>query len=165
MIPLNHPRLITPFCWHSTPAYRCVLTAMCAVDLRKGWRGTHEITLSNGLVVRIYDDRLEIPKGYASDLSSPAIRVCGKWIGTPTGHREALAAVVHDVLRQILNLRLPCLPQLTRKLTDDEFFDFLHDARSLWFRLYHRAVSGPVGSVFMHLTARPEKGTCKCHTP
>ena len=163
MKPVNHPRLITPFCWHTTPAYRCVLTAVCAVDLRKGWRGTHEITLPNGLVVRIYDDRLEIPTGYASDLASPAIRVGKRWLGTPSGWKEALAAVVHDVLRQILNLGLKCLPQLTRKLTDDIFFDFLHEAKSRWFRIYHRAVSGPVGTVFMWMTARPEAGTCKCH--
>lgn len=163
MIPRNHPRLLTPFCWRGTPRHRCVLTAMCAVDLRKGWRGTHEITLPNGLVIRIFDDRLEIPVEYASDLASPAIKICGRWIGTPTSYREALAAVVHDVLRQLMGLHLPCLPHLTRKVTDDIFFDFLHEAKSRWFRIYHRAVSGPIGTVFIHLTRKTETAKCKCH--
>lgn len=163
MTPLNHPRLLTPFCWHSTPKYRGVLTADCTVDLRKGWRGQHEIDIGNGLVVRIDDDRLTMPKGYASDLASPAVKVFGKWIGTPSGFREALAAFVHDVLRQLLNYCLPCLRHLTRKTTDDLFFDFLHEAKSGWFRIYHRAVSGPVGSVFMWLTAKPSVAICKFH--
>lgn len=165
MIPLNHPRLLTPFCWCSTPKYRGVLTEDCTVDLRKGLRGVHEITLPNGLIVRLDDDRLTMPKNYASDLCSPAFYFRGKWIGTPTSWREALGAFVHDVLRQLLNLGLKCIQHLTRKMTDDVFFDFLHEASSRWFRLYHRAVSGPVGSLFMLITARPEKGTCKCHTP
>lgn len=163
MIPLNHPRLFTPFCWHTTPSYRCELTADCVVDLRKGWRGSHEIQISDTLIVRIDDDRLTIPRGYASDLCSPAIKIYGRWIGTPTSHREALAAVVHDVTRQLLSYRLPCLPQITRKLTDDLFFDFLSESESPFFRIYHRAVSGPIGTAFMILTAKKETRSCKCH--
>jgi len=163
MIPLNHPRLLSPFCWHTSPKYRCELTADCVVDLRKGWRGVHEIQISESLTVRIDDDRLTIPRGYASDLCSPAIYVCGRWIGTPSSHREALAAVVHDVTRQLLCYRLACLPQLTRKLTDDLFFDFLAESKSRWTRIFHRAVSGPVGSIFMLLTAKNETRKCRCH--
>ena len=139
------------------------MTADCTVDLQKGWRGQHEIGIGNSLIARIDDDRLTIPKGYASDLASPAVKICGWWVGTPSGENEALAAVTHDVLRQLLSYRLPCLPQLTRKLTDDVFYDFLTEARSCWSVVYHRAVAGPAGSVFMWLTSRPQTATCKCH--
>lgn len=163
MKPLFHPRLCSPFCWHPTDVYRCVLTAECSVDLKKGWVGQHEITLPNGLVVKLDGDLLTIPKGYASDLTSPAIYLFGHWIGTPSGEREALAALVHDVLRQLLALRLACLPKLTRRLTDDEYFDFLHEAKSIWCRLFHHVVASPLGSFYMRLTVRPESGHCRCH--
>lgn len=160
---MSHPRSITPFVYASQGKHCAVLTTDCAVDLRKGFKGQHEIDIGSGLSIRLADDILTIPKGYQSDLCSPAVMIWGIRLGTPSGQREALAAVVHDALRQVHNLRLPCLSHITRKLTDDVFFDFLREAQSPWVRVYHRAVSGIAGSIFIRLTSKPQKANCIHH--
>lgn len=98
--------------------------------------------------------------GLASDLCSPAVKVCGQWIGTPSGPQEALAAYVHDTTRRLL--MAGCVPGLTRRMTDDLFYDFLTEARSPWTRLFHHAVAGPVGSLYMALGSK-EDIYCPCH--
>jgi len=157
----THPRIVSgEFNYRASYKYRAVLTYDVTVDLRKGYKGRHQFWSHGRLIATLVDDLLTIHEGYASDLCSPAVRVAGCWIGTPTGEGEELAAFVHDVARQLLGH--PCAPW-TRKDTDDLFWDFLTDGGSRVRRLYHFAVSSVIGSVFMALTARDKGITCSCH--
>lgn len=157
-----HPRIVegSVFRWRPTHKYRAILTHDVTVDLRKGYKGRHQWWHGDMPVATLVDDYLTIHEGYASDLCSPAVRVAGCWIGTPTGPGEELAAFVHDCTRQLLGH--PCAPW-TRKDTDDLFYDFLGEAHSKVRRLYHFAVSSVIGSAFMALTRKDRGLRCRCH--
>lgn len=170
-----HPRIVegSVFRWRPTYKYRAILTADVTVDLRKGYKGRHQwwthgdsgsgaggSSAGGQLIATLVDDCLTIHEGYASDLCSPAVRVAGCWIGTPTGPGEELAAFVHDCTRQLLGH--PCAPW-TRKDTDDLFYDFLGEGHSKVRRLYHFAVSSVIGSAFMALTRKDRSLRCRCH--
>ena len=157
----QHPRLLSDFKWHSSFAYRAKLDHDCTVDLRKGLRGCHEFYDARDFRFAILDDdRLTMMRGLVSDLCSPAVRIGSLWIGTPSGNKEALAAFVHDTTRRILFSG--CVEGLTRRMTDNLFYDFLTEARSPWSKLFHGAVSGPIGSLYLALGDKP-KIYCTCH--
>jgi hypothetical protein len=157
----QHPRLLSDFRWHGSFSYRAKLDRDCTVDLRKGLRGCHEFYDEFDFRFAILeDDRLTMMRGLTSDLCSPATYAFGFWIGTPSGNKEALAAYVHDTTRQIL--AAGCVNGLTRKMTDDLFYDFLTEARSKWNRLFHHAVAGPVGTAYMMIKPKPIV-YCSCH--
>jgi hypothetical protein len=156
----EHPRLLTDFVWRPTKETRATLMRDCGVRLSKGFKGRHEFTDEKGFTFAILqDDNLVMLQGLASDLCSPAIRIAGRWVGTPSGEKEALAAYVHDTTRRIM--RAGCVPGMTRKVTDDLFYDFLMEARSRWTRLFHRAVASPVGSLWMAFST--EIVVCRQH--
>jgi hypothetical protein len=156
----QHPRLLSDFAYGPSESYRGVLHRDCVVDLCKGFRGFHEFRHGKRLLGVLFDDRLTIVEGYASDLCSPAVRIGKVWIGTPTSDREALAAFVHDFVRQ--TMRLPCSPW-DRKTTDDLFWDFLTERKSRVRRLYHFAVSSGIGSLYIALSKPDPQITCTCH--
>lgn len=160
---MKHPRLLSAFTWERSRKYRAITTCEVVVKLnRPQYRGSHRFVLDGRLLASLDNDILTIHEGYASDLCSPAIRIGKWWIGTPTSEREALAAIVHDVTRQLLASKLACIPW-DRKDTDDFFFEFLKESNSWVSGIYHRAVSGLVGSLFMRLTARTYKMSCQNH--
>lgn len=141
--------------------YRFTLTSDLVVRLDRGFRGYHELC-DGGKTWAILDgDKLTIMAGYAFDGCSPAVRVFGRWVGTPTP-RKAVAAAAHDCLRGYMGL--PCLPY-DRKTTDEVFYDML-DAEGFEGRdIYHGAVAGFWGSTFIWLTRGPSTANCKCHPP
>jgi hypothetical protein len=165
MKPLTNPRLLSVFAWAPSERHRGVMSKDCVIDIRKGYIGRHEFWSGDQLIATLANDHLTIHAGYASDLCSPAIKVCGIWFGTPTSEREALAAFAHDCLRQILMARLKCCPW-SRKDTDDIFFDLLRDQKSRFSSIYHGAVAGFLGDIFMKLTASKSDITCRpCKPP
>lgn len=143
--------------------YRFVLTSDLVVHLNKGLRGNHVLRDGDTDWATLRGDTLTIFSGYAFDGCSPAWRVFGRWFGTPTPHNAVAAAAVHDCLRGYLGL--PCL-HYTRQDTDDVFWDMLKEAGFAMGDVYHGAVAGPIGSLYLRLTAaRPNRATCKCHIP
>jgi hypothetical protein len=142
--------------------YRFTLTSDLVVDLSRGFRGHHELC-DGGKTWAILDgDELRMMAGYAFDGCSPAMRVLGHWVGTPTPRKAVAAAAVHDCLRGYLGL--PCL-SYDRKTTDEVFYDML-DAEEFEGRdIYHGAVAGFWGSAFIWLTRGPSTANCKCHPP
>lgn len=156
-----HPRLLSDFVHGPSHGFRSWLKYDCIVDLRKGLRGVHEFTEWGHLFAILDDDRLTICGNQGSDLCSPAVKIGPFWIGTPSGPNEALAAWVHDTTRRAM--RAGC-SGLTRKMTDDLFYDFLTEARSRCSRLYHGAVASPIGSLYMRFTQSKLNGiACTCH--
>lgn len=151
----------TPVEYRYGGKYRFQLTADLVVDLNKGLRGYH-ILRDGATSWAILDrDKLTIFAGYAFDGCSPAWKILGKWYGTPTPRRAVAAAAVHDCLRGYLGLG--CVGY-TRKDTDDIFFDMLQAEGFLGSEIYHGAVAGFCGSLYIRLTAaRPSKANCKCH--
>lgn len=133
--------------------YRAVVVKRFVVDLEKGFKGRHEFKHYNGFHLgSLNDDLLTINEGYTSDLASPAINVLGKWIGTPTGRREGPGVIIHDFTRQ--TMRIPCSPW-DRKITDDLFYDALVLCGSRLAGVYHAAVSGFAGDLFLRFTQKP----------
>ena len=141
--------------------YRFVLTDDLVVDLRKGMRGFHLLQDSGTTWATLDGDLLTIHAGYAFDGCSPAVRLFGKWLGTPTPPRAVAAAAVHDLLRSYLHL--PCITY-DLKDTDDIFYNLLHQADFDFEDIYHGAVAGPFGKLYHRLTrSRPTAARCKCH--
>lgn len=157
----SHPRLLSDFIHGPSHGFRSWLKHDCTVDLRKGLRGVHEFTEWGHVFAILDDDRFTITGGQGSDLCSPAVKIGKFWIGTPSGPNEALAAWVHDTTRRAL---LAGCSGLTRKMTDDLFYDFLVEKRSRWSRIYHGAVAGPLGSLYMKMNTPKQHGiSCRCH--
>lgn len=141
--------------------YRFVFTSRLIVDLELGLKGSHSLCDGDHEWATLNGDILTILPGYAFDGCSPAIRLFGRWYGTPTPHKAVPAAGVHDALRGYLGL--PCLAY-TRKDTDDVFWDLLKDQGFPLGSIYHAAVAGPIGSLYIWLTAsRPNLANCKSH--
>ncbi len=141
--------------------YRFTLTQDLVVYLNKGWRGRHVLRDDDTEWATLVDDTLTILAGYSCDGCSPAIQLFGHWFGTPTPPNAVTACFVHDVLRGYLGL--PCL-SYTRKDTDDVFYDILKEAGFKMGEVYHGAVAGFWGSLYIRLTsARPNHSNCKCH--
>lgn len=141
--------------------YRFVLTGDLVVDLNKGLRGYHILRDKETTWAILDRDQLTIFAGYAFDGCSPAFRVGGRWFGTPTPREAVAAAAVHDCLRGYLNL--PCL-DYTREDTDDVFHDMLKEAGFAFGDVYHGAVAGFWGDLYLKLTGnRPSEASCGCH--
>lgn len=162
MKPADHPQLLSPFTWAAGEKYRAVLSQDLVVDLCKFYHGVHLFVDRGQPIAELCGDRFTLFRGYASDLCSPAIKIGKRWIGTPTSARESLAAFVHDGLRQLLYACPRCVPW-TRKDTDDLFYDFMVLRGSRRASIYHGAVAGPIGSLFMRLTAAPSTVICTRH--
>lgn len=140
--------------------YRFKLTGDLVVYLNKGLRGFHELK-NNGTVWAILNnDKLTILAGYAFDGCSPAWRFLGRWYGTPTPRAVVPAAAVHDCLRQFMGVK--CLGY-DRKLTDDIFHDMLREAGFPATSIYHGAVAGFWGSLFIKLTRKNSDAHCGKH--
>lgn len=143
--------------------YRFVLTQDLVVDLNKGLKGYHILRDGKTSWAILDRDQLTIFAGYAFDGCSPAWRFFGRWYGTPTPPAAVAAACVHDCLRGYLGLG--CI-SYDRKATDDVFFDMLKTAGFKPAEIYHGAVAGPLGSLYLKLTGnRPSRANCKCHGP
>ena len=141
--------------------YRFVLTADLVVDLKRGMRGFHILQDGGTTWAQLDGDILTIFAGYAFDGCSPAIRIFGKWIGTPTPRRAVAAAAVHDTLRNYLHL--PCITY-NLKDTDEIFYNLLRECRFDFEDIYHGAVAGFCGRLYHLITAsRPTAARCKCH--
>jgi len=141
--------------------YRFVLTGDLVVHLNKGLRGDHIFRDGDTDWASLRGDTLTILAGYAFDGCSPAWQIFGRWFGTPTPHSAVAACAVHDCLRGYMGLL--CV-EYTRKDTDDIFFDMLKEAGFPVGSVYHSAVAGFWGNLYIQLTAaRPQKESCKCH--
>ena len=141
--------------------HRFVLVEDWKVDLQMGLRGYHELRDNDSLWAVLHDDLLTVMAGYACDGCSPAWRVFGRWYGTPTPPGAIGPAIVHDVLRGYLGL--PCL-KYDRKFTDDVFYNLLKRSGFEWGDVYHGAVAGFWGNVYIKMTAaRPSSAVCACH--
>jgi hypothetical protein len=141
--------------------YRFVLSGDYVVGLGLGLKGYHELVDGRTVWATLEDDKLTIMAGYAFDGCSPAWRVLGKWYGTPTPRKAVGPAAVHDCLRGYM--KLACL-RITRKNTDDVFWNMLKAEGFQLGDVYHGAVSGPLGDVYSYFTAaRPSKASCACH--
>ena len=133
--------------------YRAFLLNCPQYDLQKGYKSRHTFIHDNGFVLgSVIGDILTINEGYTSDLASPAIRIFGKWVGTPTSERELDGVILHDFLRQ--TMRVLCSPW-NRKDTDDLFYEALLEGGSKRAGLYHWAVSSAPGDLFLKLTTKP----------
>ena len=154
-------RILSELSYQSGGKYRFVLTGDLIVDLDKGLRGFHVLRDKDTTWAILDRDQLTIRAGYAFDGCSPAGKVFGRWFGTPTPRNAVAAAAVHDCLRGYL--KLPCIGY-TRKDTDDIFHDMLKTAGFPLGGVYHGAVAGPWGDLYMRLTGnRPSSANCKCH--
>ncbi len=140
--------------------YRFKLLADLTVDIDLGLSGKHALYDGDRQWAMLDGDRLTIFKEYSFDGCSPSIRVFGRWFGTPTPKAAVVAAAVHDCLRGYLGL--PCL-DYTREDSDDVFYNLLRDAGFPLEGVYHGAVAGFWGSLYVKLTAaRPNKARCVC---
>lgn len=140
--------------------YRFVLTSDLVVYLNKGIEGYHELVSDEIVRAVIKKDKLTILSGYAFDGASPAWRIFGTWYGTPTPRPVVPAAAVHDCLRQFMGLK--CLGY-SRKDTDDIFYSIMEEQGFLAGGIYHEAVAGIVGTLFMKLTWRKSNCYCRNH--
>ncbi len=156
-------RILSELRYTSGGRYRFCLTADLAVDLGLGLNGNHVLRDGETDWAILRGDILTIFEGYAFDGCSPAWQIFGRWFGTPTPRKAVAAAAVHDCLRGYLGL--DCL-HYTRKDTDDVFWNMLKAEGFPMGGVYHGAVAGPIGSLYIRLTAaRPNKANCKCHLP
>ena len=141
--------------------YRFELLADLVVDIDLGLSGRHALCDGDKQWASLDGDRLTILKGYAFDGCSPAMRLFGKWHGTPTPRNAVAAAAVHDCLRGYLGL--DCT-DYTRAATDDVFYNMLRDAGFPLGGVYHGAVAGFLGNLYIKLTAaRPKTANCDTH--
>lgn len=151
---------ISEFCWQPTRKYRAVLTADLVLDLGMGYKGRHEFCAGEGQLLGILnDDKLTILKGYASDLCSPGFYLFGRWFGTPSKGLE-LEAFVHDFARQMVGL--PCCPW-DRKGSDDLFYNAgKMRGHGMKIDVYHGAVAGRLGNLWMRLNKPRHDVYCRC---
>jgi hypothetical protein len=146
-------KIIHPVRVRSHSKYRALLTNCPKYDLQKGYKGRHTFIHDNGFVLgSVTGDILTINEEYTSDLASPAFRIFGKWVGTPTSERELDGVILHDFLRQTMHVL--CSPW-NRKDTDDLFYEALLEGGSKRAGLYHWAVSSAPGDLFLKLTTKP----------
>jgi len=96
----------------------------------------------------------QVHPGYACDGYTPVLRLCRRWVCiTPTPAAGLWPAVLHDALRQFMNVT-GC--PWTRQQTDAWFYDAL-TAGGLPPHLagiYHGAVAGPLGTAWIRLSRR-----------
>jgi len=143
-------RFVSEIHYASTASERARLTANFVVDLQKGYKGYHEFaSLEEGVFASLDDDILTLFKGFVWDLCSPSVYVRGRWVGTPTGSREAAGSCIHDAARRIY--RLYCTP-FDWKDTNDFFWDALALSGSHVKRTYYFAVSSFLGKAFSCFT-------------
>lgn len=142
-------KLLSEFTWEPSRKYRAVTTCDIVLDLGMGYVGSHEFrTKDNRLLGILNDDRLTIFAGYASDLCSPGWYFLGRWYGTPSKGME-LEAILHDFARQVMDT--PCCPW-DRHGSDDLFYNCgKMRGHGMKIDLYHGAVAGPVGSLWIWL--------------
>lgn len=150
-------KLLSDFHWKSTSSHRAVLTCDVTVDLEEGYTGYHEFCHDNNLWGILRGDKLTIMAGYASDLCSPGFCLFGRWYGTPSRGDE-LAAILHDFTRQFMAPNLECSPW-KREDTDRIFYNSLSRGRR---SLYHGAVAGPLGSLWIWLNKPRPDVYCRC---
>lgn len=156
------PRIQSELVWRTSPECRGQLKADLAIDLRKGYRGQHVFCLDGIPFATLNDDLFTTLSGYRSDLCSPAVKIRGRYIGTPTTRHEVAAAFTHDAMRTALGC--PCCP-FDRKITDDTFYDLLLESGSRWTPIYHGAVAGIIGSFYIWLSRfrKAPAITCQHH--
>ncbi len=139
--------------------YRFTLLEDYTIKLDTGWSGRHDFYAGGELRARLRDDVLTVAAEYAFDGCSPAFRIMGKWIGTPTPKNAIAAALVHDVLRQFLSLE--CVPY-SRRDTDAAFYNVLRDS-GFWGRdVYHGAVNSWIGSLYAKIKGAEAGIHCSC---
>jgi hypothetical protein len=122
-------------------------------------RGKEFVFSSNGKLFGglSVDGTLRIYSGYACDGYSPVLKVFGKFVRlTPTPKCGMLPAVAHDFTRQFAGVE-GC--PWDRHFSDTLFFDLLvlggsGDIASI----YHGAVAGKVGDLFIAISRKKDKG-------
>jgi len=142
--------------------YRFVLAEDYALDLDMGWTGEHVFCDAGRTFATLNGSVMTIFAGYAFDGSSPAFKICGKWFGTPTPDSVVAAALVHDCLRQFMPL--DCVPY-NRKDTDDCFFNIMRANGWKATSIYHGAVAGIFGTIFIRLTNKSTTISCNGRVP
>ncbi len=148
-------KLISTFHWSPSRKWRAVLGGDLVIDLGIGHRGHHEFVHGQTVWGTLINDRLTIFAGYASDLCSPGFYLFGRWFGTPSRGAE-LPAILHDFLRQFMAPNLACSPW-DRHETDRLFFNALEMVGFCGRDVYHGAVAGPIGSLWIWLNKpRPD---------
>jgi hypothetical protein len=134
------------------------------IHLGLGLMGYHDFWDGDDLEGILHDDLLTIYSGFPSDGCSPAFRIpfTQRWIGTFTPYAALPACYAHDFLRKYL---APPCTGLTRKMTDNVFFNLLN-AEGFGLRdIYHGAVAGPAGSIYIYLTRkRTSNAGCRIHS-
>lgn len=154
-------KLLSEFHWKSSPKYRAVLTCDPVIDLQMGYRGDHEFVHEGTTWGFLHDDILTMQAGYASDLCSPGFYLFGKWHGTYSKGCE-IPAYLHDFARQFMRPNVACSPW-DRKGADDLFYNAMTMVKFPGRGLYHGAVKGPIGNLWMHLNRSRPKTSCRCH--
>lgn len=154
-------RIQSPVDYEYGGKYRFVLRQDLVVNIKKGLQGFHILRDGKTAWAMLDCDTLTIFAGYAFDGCSPAWRIFGRWYGTPTPPCAVAAAAVHDCLRGYM--RLACIG-ITRQDTDAIFYNMLKEAGFRASEVYHGAVAGPLGGIYLRLTGnRPSEANCKCH--
>lgn len=154
-------RILSDLRYRRGGKYRFTLTADLVVDLGKGYEGYHLLENAGTVWAILNGDTLTVFAGYAFDGCSPAWRIFGIWIGTPTLHSAVAASCAHDVLRGFLHL--PCVP-FNRDASDDIFFDILRSQDHRWRDIYHGAVSGRIGRLYSLISRTPSQPKASCRS-
>lgn len=142
---------------------RIQLAGPLVADLRMGWTENHHLAESGTVWATLEGDILTIMEGYTFDGCSPCFKILGRYVGTPTPARSIAAAAIHDCLRQFLGQ--PCL-EYNRKDTDDIFYNIMRSTGFRGAKIYHGAVAGFWGTMFMFLRSPTQSKThCIDHTP
>lgn len=148
--------------WETGPKWRFCLTENFRINLGRGWKGVHEFWDNGVFLARLVDDDLEIFAGFAFNGCSPAWRVFGRWVGTPTPKPVIIPSLVHDVLWQWLDS--PCIPW-DMKASNDLFWDLMNEEQWRLRRTYHGTVA-LLGKTFRRFSAKNPNAKCACnHEP
>jgi hypothetical protein len=134
------------------------------IDLGMGLYGYHEFYDGETLEGVLDDDTVTIFSGFRSDGCSPAWRIpfTNQWVGTFTPYAALPGCFAHDFLSKY---RAPKCTGLSRKMTDDVFWNLLHLEGFGLRDIYHGAVAGPAGNLYLHLQRKkPSNAGCRIHS-
>lgn len=154
-MPLSHSII----CWDSGREWRFRLTADFVINLGCGWIVTHEFYDRGKQIGRLIGDELTIFEGYAWDGCSPAWRVFGVWIGTPTPLPALIPSLVHDMLYQFMSVS--CVPWDKRQ-ADEIFWNLMVEKNFPLKGTYHGAVA-IFGAVYRRIQPARPQTRCLLH--
>lgn len=144
------------FLWTTGPKWRFCLTEDFTICLGTGWLGYHEFYHGGALWGVLRGDVLTIKKDFAWNGCSPAWRIFGRWVGTPTPRSAMVPSLIHDFLYQFLDLE--CAPWDKRQ-ADHIFYNLMVEYEFCLRGTYHGTVAA-LGAAFRRLTPGDPKTSC-----